>query len=68
MPLSWSIGLTGESPRNVINVILHGILTGILPSGKRLKEIPLSTALRVGRTPVREAPQDGGFQHGFRSQ
>ncbi len=25
MPLSWSIGLTGESPRNVINVILHGI-------------------------------------------
>ena len=25
MPLSWSIGLTGESPRNLINVILHGV-------------------------------------------
>lgn len=25
LPLSWSIGLTGESPRNLINVILHGI-------------------------------------------
>ena len=25
MPLSWSIGLSGESPRNAINVILHGI-------------------------------------------
>ena len=25
MPLAWSIGLTGESPRNLINVILHGL-------------------------------------------
>ena len=25
MPLSWSTGLAGEDPRNVINVILHGI-------------------------------------------
>lgn len=44
-----------SSSQRAFDVILHGILTGILPSGKRLKEIPLSTALRVGRTPVREA-------------
>ena len=25
LPLAWSIGLVGESPRNVVNVILHGI-------------------------------------------
>jgi mono/diheme cytochrome c family protein len=25
MPLTWSIGISGESPRNVINVIIHGI-------------------------------------------
>ncbi len=25
MPLTWSIGVSGESPRNLINVILHGI-------------------------------------------
>ena len=25
LPLAWSIGLTGESPRNVVNVILHGL-------------------------------------------
>ena len=25
LPLAWSIGLVGESPRNVVNVILHGL-------------------------------------------
>ncbi len=44
-----------SSSQRAFDVILHGILTGMLPSGKRLKEIPLATALGVGRTPVREA-------------
>ncbi len=43
------------SSQHAFDVILHGIMTGILPSGKRLKEIPLATALGFGRTPVREA-------------
>lgn len=43
------------SSQRAFDVILHGIMTGILPSGKRLKEIPLATALGFGRTPVREA-------------
>lgn len=37
------------------DLVLRGILTGVLPSGKRLPEIPLATALGLGRTPVREA-------------
>ena len=44
-----------SSSQRAFDVILHGILTGMLPSGKRLKEIPLANALGVGRTPVREA-------------
>lgn len=44
-----------SSSQRAFDVILHGILTGMLPSGKRLKEIPLASALGVGRTPVREA-------------
>jgi mono/diheme cytochrome c family protein len=38
MPLSWSIGLTGESPRNVINVILHGIPAA--PNGETTPVMP----------------------------
>jgi mono/diheme cytochrome c family protein len=38
MPLSWSIGLTGESPRNVINVILHGIPAA--PGGETTPAMP----------------------------
>ena len=37
------------------DLILRGILTGVLPSGTRLPEIPLANALGLGRTPVREA-------------
>jgi mono/diheme cytochrome c family protein len=28
IPLSWSMGVAGESPRNLINVILHGLPPG----------------------------------------
>ena len=38
MPLSWSIGLTGESPRNLINVILHGIPAA--PGGETTPVMP----------------------------
>lgn len=38
MPLSWSIGLTGESPRNVINVILHGVPAA--PNGETTPVMP----------------------------
>ncbi len=38
MPLSWSIGLAGESPRNVINVILHGVPAA--PNGETTPVMP----------------------------
>lgn len=50
-----SLPPAASSSQRAFDVILHGIMTGILPSGKRLKEIPLATALGFGRTPVREA-------------
>lgn len=53
--LAGSPSRAQSSSQRAFDVILHGILTGILPSGKRLKEIPLAMALGVGRTPVREA-------------
>ncbi len=44
MPLSRSIGLTGESPRNVVNVILHGIPAA--PNGETTPVMPgYATAL-----------------------
>lgn len=44
-----------SSSQRAYDLILRGILTGVLPNGKRLPEIPLATALGLGRTPVREA-------------
>jgi DNA-binding GntR family transcriptional regulator len=44
-----------SNSQRAYDLILRGILTGLLPSGKRLPEIPLATALGLGRTPVREA-------------
>ena len=44
-----------SSSQRAYDLILRGILTGILPTGKRLPEIPLATGLGLGRTPVREA-------------
>ncbi|HUG60701.1 MAG TPA: GntR family transcriptional regulator, partial [Methylomirabilota bacterium] len=44
-----------SSSQRAHDLILRGILTGVLPNGKRLPEIPLATALGLGRTPVREA-------------
>lgn len=44
-----------SNSQRAYDLILRGILTGVLPNGKRLPEIPLATALGLGRTPVREA-------------
>jgi len=38
MPLSWSIGVAGESPRNLVNVILHGIPPA--PNGETTPVMP----------------------------
>lgn len=38
LPLAWSIGLAGESPRNVVNVILHGLPP--VPGGETAPMMP----------------------------
>jgi DNA-binding GntR family transcriptional regulator len=45
----------GSSSQRAYDMILWGIQTGVLPSGTRLAEIPVSKAIGLGRTPVREA-------------
>lgn len=45
----------GSNSQRAYDIILGAILTRILPSGRRLAEIPVSRAIQIGRTPVREA-------------
>jgi DNA-binding GntR family transcriptional regulator len=45
----------GSHSQRAYDIILGAILTRVLPSGKRLAEIPVARAINVGRTPVREA-------------
>ena len=44
-----------SSSQRAYDLILRSILTGVLPNGKRLPEVPLANGLGLGRTPVREA-------------
>lgn len=56
--LSAGVGdlrLVGSTSQQAYDAILWGIQTGVLPSETRLPEIPLSRAIGMGRTPVREA-------------
>lgn len=56
--LSAGVGdlrLVGSTSQQAYDAILWGIQTGVLPSDTRLPEIPLSRAIGMGRTPVREA-------------
>jgi DNA-binding GntR family transcriptional regulator len=46
---------SGSSSQRAYDMILWGIQTGVLSSGTRLAEIPVSKAIGLGRTPVREA-------------
>lgn len=39
----------------VYRTLREGIVTGLVPSGTRLGEVPLATELSISRTPVREA-------------
>ncbi len=44
-----------SASQRAYDLILQGIMTGALASGRRLPEVPLATGLGLGRTPVREA-------------
>lgn len=44
-----------SASQRAYDLILQGIMTGILASGRRLPEVPLAQGLGLGRTPVREA-------------
>jgi DNA-binding GntR family transcriptional regulator len=44
-----------SASQRAYDLILQGIMTGVLASGRRLPEVPLAQSLGLGRTPVREA-------------
>lgn len=44
-----------SASQRAYDLILQGIMTGVLSSGRRLPEVPLAQGLGLGRTPVREA-------------
>lgn len=44
-----------SASQRAYDLILQGIMTGALASGRRLPEVPLAQGLGLGRTPVREA-------------